>query len=224
MQPKRTSKYIISLLLVVCVGLKMSAGSKEEVKLPLYRDFALEADISSLYSLAFEKDNYKEFMAAARVNLKGKYFPTIEAGYAYATKSTFSDIVFETAAPFVKAGVGVNILKNNLKKGHQNLFLIGLNGGMSNFAYNVQDIVISDAYWGEVYEYDKHIQTTRFWYEISANMRVMLSENIFTGWSLINRHLIGGDEAGSFKPLYIPGYGINESKNWKFNYVIGIRF
>lgn len=224
MPAKKISKYIISLIALFAFTNNITAEDRDSVKLLVVRDFAIEADISSLYTLLFEKDEYKEFSLSGRLNLNGKYFPSIEAGYGYANVLTNSNITFETASPFVKAGISTNLLKNANKRGFQNLFLIGLHAGVSNFDYNIQDIYIYDSYWNQESIFNKHFSNTRLWYEISAGMRVMLNETIFSGWTISNRHLIGNDEIGSFKPLYIPGYGINESKNWKFSYLIGIRF
>ncbi len=206
------------------ITINVSAERKDSLNLPLFRDFSIEGDISSIYTMIFENDDYKEFSLSSRVNLNGKYFPTFEAGYAYANTLTPSTIVFETASPFYKVGISTNILKNSKKRGFQNLFLIGIHTGMSSFEYNIQDIYIQDDYWNESITFDKHIHNTRFWWEISAGMRVMLNEFIYSGWTIRNMHLLGSDTPGSFKPLFIPGYGENESKNWKFNYLIGIRF
>ncbi len=224
MPAKRILKYIISLILFSIASTAAYAQKKDSLNMPLFRDISIEGDISSVYTLIVENSAYKEFSLAARMNLKGKYFPSIEAGYAYANELTPSNIVFETASPFFKAGIATNLLKNANKSGFQNLFLIGLHAGISNFDYNIQDIYIEDTYWSLENTFDKHFSSTRTWWEVSAGMRVMLNEYIYSGWTIRNRHLFGNEEPGSFKPLYIPGYGINDSKNWKFNYLIGIRF
>ena len=103
--------------------------------------------------------------------------------------------------------------------------MLGVRFGMSSFAYNITNVLIIDDYWGgsKPVIYENQL-TTKTWYEIVAGVQVEVVKNVYMGWSVRNKSLLGQDPTGDVFPWYIPGYGVNVSGNWGFNYTLGYKF
>jgi len=201
--------------------------SADTVHVALYNGFTIQGDIASLATSALSKGETYSYEAALQVDLKHKYYPILELGVAGANKTTADLIGFTTNAPFGRIGVDFNILKKKKdSKPTNNMFLVGLRVGMSNFKYKITNVTISNDYWGgnEVVDYSNIPATTKVWWEITAGVRVEVIKNIYMGWTVRTKNLLTQDTEGQVAPWYIPGFGISASGNWGLNYAIGYHF
>lgn len=201
--------------------------SADTIKTPLYNGFTIQADIASAVTSALGNGETYSYEAGIQVDLKHKYYPILELGIAGANKTTADNIGFNTNAPFGRIGVDFNILKKKPdSKPTNNLFLVGLRLGMSNFKYKITNATISNDYWGgaEVVDYSNIPASTKVWWEIIAGVRVEILKNVYMGWTVRTKNLLTQDTEGEVAPWYIPGYGISASGNWGVNYTIGYHF
>ena len=222
------TKYISSLLFCLAV-FSAQAQKKKETKLPevnWWNGFTKQTDLASLVSSAFNKGETYSMEGALQMDLKHKYYPIVELGFAGANKLTTDNVGFKTNGLFGRIGFDFNLGKQKKdEKPSKNLFLLGLRFGMSNFAYNITNVTITDDYWGgsKPVLYDNQL-ATKTWYELVAGVQVEVVKNVYMGWSVRNKSLFGQDPTGDVFPWYIPGYGINVSGNWGFNYTLGYKF
>ena len=159
-------------------------------------------------------------------DIKGKFFPVFEIGYAGADKLSNNDVMYFSNALFERIGIDFNLSKP--KKDAlptNNLILGGVRLGMSNFDYNISNIKITDNYWGGTESPDYSMNTTsKLWFEIVFSVKVEVFKNAYMGWTVRNKNLLGTEIPNEVFPWFIPGYGINKSTSWGFNYMIGYRF
>ncbi|MFT3751416.1 MAG: DUF6048 family protein [Paludibacter sp.] len=229
--PRNISNYIISILLCLAAGTayaqKKTVEKADSTRTPFYNGFMLQADVASVVASALSNGVTYSYEAGLQVDLKHKYYPVVELGVAGANKTTANNIGFSTNAPFGRIGVDFNILKKKEdSKPTNNLFLVGLRLGMSNFKYKIMNATITDDYWGgsQVVDYSNIPATTKVWWEIAAGVRVEVIKHIYMGWTVRSKNLLTQDIDGEVAPWYIPGYGISASGNWGINYTIGYHF
>jgi len=227
---QRTYKFIIfSLLLLISVlsaSAQVKTVPKDTVFTPLYNGIRLDVDISPVFKTLLSGNETFSYEAAILVNLKRKYFPVIEMGYAGADKITENNIGFKTNGIFGRAGIDFNLMKSKTnKKNANNLFFVGARLGFANFKYDLTNVVITDDYWKENLTMNyRDESSSKMWFEIVAGMRVEIVKNIFMGWTVRNKNLIGEDQIGTMSPWYIPGFGKTTGSAWTVNYSIGYKF
>lgn len=211
-----------------CVTVQSTAQTKESVKkdsIPFLQGIWIEVDVAPVFERALINKNAYRAQGNIQVNLKNKYYPVIEFGYAGADKTASNGIEFSTSGFFGKAGADLSMLKpkpNSTQK--NNNFLVGLRLGASRFNYSLYNQTITDNYWGNSETFNlESISSTKLWYEIAAGMRVEVFRNIYMGWTIRNKHLISKTESGQTTPWYIPGYGIGNTSVWGLSYSIGYR-
>lgn len=224
---RNISGFIISILLLACTSLNAQVQTSTTSKPNLINGIYIEADLASAVDVFLEKGQKYDAEAAIRTRMLKNYFPVIELGIGGADIETNSGMTYHTRAPFYRLGFDVNLLKqkDEKKPKYDQLFLAGLRLGMSNMRYDLYDITIDNSYWGNDIVYDKrNLLSTKVWYEITAGIRVKFWKQLYTGWTIRKKAMISTDQAGAWKPLFIPGYGMNEEGQWAFDYVVGIQF
>ncbi len=211
-----------------CFTLHSTAQTKKTEKkdsIQFLQGIWIEADVAPLIQTALINKNIYSAQGNIQVNLKNKYFPVIELGYAGAEKTAPNNIRFDTQGVFGKAGVDLSMLKpkpNSTQK--NNNLLVGLRLGMSRFNYSIYNQTLTDAYWGGTETYNlESIPSTSVWFEIAAGLRVEVYKNFYMGWTVRNKHLITKATSGDTFPWYIPGYGTGKSSVWGLSYTIGYR-
>lgn len=226
----KTYSYIIisSVFLFCSFAQSIAQEKKAEHKTDstkLLQGIWVEADIAPLVESAlFNKDSYS-FQGNIQLNLKNKYFPVVELGFAGADKTTADNIQFKTNGMFGKIGLDIPMMKPKPSSTQKNNnFLVGLRLGMSPFGYSIYNQTITDDYWKHTETYNlESISTVKLWFEITAGLRVEVYKNIYMGWTVRNKHQITKTKPGETAPWYIPGYGKGNSSVWGFSYIIGYR-
>jgi hypothetical protein len=183
-------------------------------------------DFASLISSSISNGETYSMEGGVQVAIKHKYFPVFEIGFAGADKISNNNITFNTNAFFGRVGIDFNLSKTKKDTNPtNNLFFGGIRLGYTNFNYNITNALIKDSYWGGEESLSFNNQNaTKIWYELVGGIRVEVFKNIFMGWTVRNKNLLGSDAVGAVFPWYIPGYGINTSSNWTLNYIVGYRF
>ena len=206
-----------------------SEEKKAVVQLPernWWSGLMLQVDAASLLQSTLLKTDRYSVEGSAQLGFRKKLYPVFEIGFAGAEKEMKSLATFKTNAPFSRIGLDVNLLtpKPDAKPSN-NLFLIGARLGYTNFSYSVNNLIITDPYWkqSEIRNYPDQ-SANKLWYELVAGVKVEVYKNLYLGWSIRSRNLLSKETSGAVSPWYIPGYGLNGSANWGFNYTIGYLF
>ncbi len=221
--------YIISFL-VGSLALNLQAQEKkipaDSIKTSWLNGVTVQVDVASLASSFFSNGETYSMEGGVQVDLKHKYYPVFELGFAGANKLSTDNVGFKTSGLYGRLGLDFNLIKQKKdSKPTNNLFLAGLRLGMSHFAYDLTNLVITDNYWGgsQIINYTNQ-PSTKIWFEVVAGVRVEVVKNIYMGWSVRNKNILSKDAAGKPKPYYIPGFGLNNGTSWGISYIIGYRF
>jgi len=199
----------------------------EKDTLPLYRGLRFEMDLSPVVNCFLSDGERLTYEAGLSVNLKNKYFPTLEMGYGYADKINDAGVGFSSKAVFGRIGADINLMKQKKdQKPTNNLFFAGFRFGMAPVKYRYTNLSIPNDYWGTVITTNFLDQNTvAKWYEVLLGIRVEIVPKIYMGWTVRLKNPIGSAKLGKVYPWYIPGYGVKtEQANWGVNYAIGYKF
>jgi len=227
---RRIFVYISSLLLCLLVVNTTVAQKKKQIAIPAdstkwLNGFTVHLDVGSLAMSSLLNNGTYSTEGGIQLDLKHRIFPTFELGVAGANKHSTDNIGYLTNGMFERIGVDFNLQKKKKdSKPTNNLFTAGLRLGMSNFKYNLTNVVITDNYWGGT-EIKNYTETpTKIWYEIVVGVQVEVLKNFYMGWSIRDKNLISSEFSGESAPWFIPGFGINNGTNWGFNYTLGYHF
>ncbi len=225
---------LLVCLLVLQNGLaqqqkKLTTKTSKKKEPLVLNGFRIETDLGSIISSVAFKDNITTSMQVGAIaSLSNKIYPTIEIGQANTLKLMADKSSYSSNGLFEKVGVDFRINKA-LENGKptNNLMLVGLRVGLSNFEYNINSLPVKDEYWGgsSLTNYE-NLRTNKAWYEFVAGIRVEIVKNIYVGWNVRYKSLLSKSTTGEIYPWHIPGYGININftPNWEFNYTLGYYF
>lgn len=197
---------VICLLTTTLAG--WAADDKKDKKpfIPLYQGVNIGVELSQPARM-FLSDSWG-YSLKADVNLKNKYFPTLEAGLSDFDKSSESGIQFASRGAYFKIGVNTPLSVNGLKA--ENMFYVGLHYAISSFNYDLKNLTFREGYWGEYINNSfENEKATAGWLEGAVGVRVQVSGPISLGWGVQYKstiHIKNGDHS---IPPYIPGYGLN---------------
>ncbi|NDV46681.1 hypothetical protein D0T49_06435 [Paludibacter sp. 221] len=227
----KTLRYII--LLSSFVGsisfqaFSQAGKTETEEKIPLYQGVKAELDLASIVMSAISNGETYSVEANVQVNLREKYFPVLEMGFAGANKISHNDYGFKTNGIFARIGIDYNLMKPNAPDASiRKYFFLGGRYAFSPFSYDVTNVIVEDDYWGgEAVRDFLGMKTTKHWLEVVAGLKVEVFQNIYMGWNVRIKILLGQEKLGEISPWYIPGVGIKSTgANWGFNYTIGYKF
>lgn len=226
MKAKRTSRYtspvlLSSLLLLLSLSLRGQETRERpkptryvvdslgvEQKQVFFQGFTVSGDLFGLVE-KFISD-YGVFEGALRINLKNQFFPIVEAGYGICnTTDNNTHINYKTQAPYLRAGLDFNMLKD---KWQDNRLYLGVRYGISKFNYDLSGPAQTDPIWGgsRPFKYDG-LSSTSHWAEFIAGVQVKIWGCFHMGWSVRFKAAISKGSTDFSTPYYIPGYGTTTS-------------
>lgn len=152
--------------------------------------------------------SYGSYEAALRVNLRQKYFPTLEAGIGICKRdNATTGTHFETKAPYFRLGADVNLARD---KQSGNRIFIGLRYGISSFKFDYIGTPVQDPVWSQSLPLSFTNQSsTAHWGEFVFGLETKIWKNLHLGWSARYRKRITQQAPAFGQPWYIPGYGKN---------------
>lgn len=213
MLPHHTCSYVsrlwlISLLLLILGNGKVMAQQHKEVAerdtVILFRGVAVSVDAVGLVQMAV--GSYGQYEGALRVNLRDKYFPIIEVGYATAdAENEITSLRYKTKAPYGRVGIDFNLLKN---KHDVNRFYGGVRYAYTNYKFNVTSNGVEDPTWGNDVSFGgSDIKASQHWMELVAGIDAKIYKNFRMGWSVRYKRRIAHDDGNIGGTWYVPGYG-----------------
>ena len=214
MKRGRTYKYfllLISSLLLVLPG-KAQSHKHQDVLLKDTVPFVVEKQL--FFNVAgvvlWQFSDYGEVEGGVRLNLKGKYFPVIEAGLGLCDKThDETDIHFKTSAPFARIGIDYNFMKDKMSN---NRIYGGLRFGYTSFKYDMDAPPLNDPYWdGSRLDFNfKDVKSNASWCEFVFGLETRIWQRFSLGWSARYKRRLSHKVSDVGKAWYIPGYGEND--------------
>lgn len=220
------SSIFLSGSLFNAVAQENKPDENDTIKTPFFQGLFVEFDVAPLVESVLINKYAQSFQGNVMVNIKNRFFPLVEVGFAHAAQTNAKDAHFNTSGIFEKVGVDFRLLKINPNSTvKNNYFLGGVRFGMSHLNYSLTNVTIEDGYWGgsDIIN-ENSLNATKIWFEIVAGMRVSIYKNIYLGWNVRNKRLLNSSKEGVVSPWYIPGYGIGNTSAWGFSYIVGYRF
>ena len=208
------------ILSLCCVSLYASA--REYADTAIYQGMSVKLDIAMpILEAARSAGKIQSYEAAINVRLAKRFYPTLEAGYAFAERSADGG-QYNGQGGFGRIGMDLAVVK---KGEAPNNMLIGLRCGGAYQNYDLTNVKQHIQYWPNqsLNFYDQH----RFdcWGEFVAGCQVQVHNGFQMGWYIRMKILFTRtDKDGGPMPYYIPGLGFRKDFNWGFNYYIGYRF
>lgn len=172
--------------------------------IPLYRGFQVKADLVGLVQLGVS--DYGQYEAGLRVNLKDKYFPTLELGIG---KADHDDITtqtsYKTSAPYGKLGADFNIMKDK-----HDIYRVyaGFRYAFTSFKFDVAHPDLTDPVWGTASPFQASgIKANCHWVELLAAIDAKIWGPLHLGWSARYKRRVKHDDGSLGNVWYVPGYG-----------------
>ncbi|MEF2644477.1 MAG: DUF6048 family protein [Paramuribaculum sp.] len=143
----------------------------------------------------------------AELSLHNRYKPVVEFGLGACNDTPDGqNYTFKTKlAPYFRLGMNYNMFFNNTPAYQLN---VGVRYGFTTFNYSVENIDITNDYWGEQETIEIPSQhCTAGFFEFIAGVRVKIAGPISLGWNVKYHALLHESNSPQGKPMYIPGYG-----------------
>lgn len=211
---------------------KRTEEKKEDVpQYPLYNGVSVGLDLWGIGNKVIGGDNLSvEVMAD--VNLKNRFFPTLELGYAASNADGDLGIHYQAKAPYFRIGIDYNAL---YKKKHANMLLVGLRYAVTSFKYDIDAVSLNDPIygggvgnpnledeiWGGSLPYDhRGMKGSMQWIEISLGLRARVWQDLYMGWAVRMKYKLSASAGTYGDPWYVPGFGKYGSNTIGVTYTI----
>ena len=155
-------------------------------------------------------NDYGELEGGARLNMRGKYFPTVEAGLGICDKtSDETNLHCKTTAPFIRLGCDYNFSRI---KTSPNRIYGGFRLGYTSYKYDIDGPDLQDPYWqGSTLPLkQKSISSNALWGEFVFGLETKIWRNFHVGWTARYKRRFHQKENNTGNSYYIPGYGKNK--------------
>ncbi len=221
------SRVLTVSLLLITAALQLPAQTQNSKNIktltdrdtiPLFRGVAVSFDLVGVIQKAL--GDYGQYEAAARINLRDRYFPIIEVGMGQAdADDTDTGLRYKTSAPYGRLGLDFNVLRN---KHDVNRAYVGGRYGYTSFKYDIEGTGVKDPVWGDEVPYSYTDNSANcHWLEFVAGIDARLWGPVRLGWSVRYKRKIAVKDDPIGKAWYIPGYGRYDDRiGGTFNVII----
>lgn len=189
-----------------------------EIEYPLYNGVSVGLDLWGIGNKLFGSD-FLSSEVLLDVDLKHRFFPTLELGYGSTDSWNDNGIHYKSSAPYFRIGLDYNAL---YKKKHGQMILVGLRYGFSSFSYDIENQVLEDPIyggvvgnpnlnddiWGGSVPYAYAGQKGRMhWAEICVGIRAQIWKAFYMGLGMRFRFKLSDAKGRYGDPWYVPGFG-----------------
>ncbi len=173
---------------------------------PLLNGWSIGANFGdAIFMAAGQK--YGSFDIWSDISLFNWVFPVIEAGIGYANNTPENgNFTYKTSPSFyTKIGLNYNFM---YKSDPAYQLFLGFRIGFSSFKYNVENISITNGYWGDNQHLSlKGLSASAFYGEILAGLKVKIVGPFSLGWTARFHMKMKVNSKSLSSPWFIPGYG-----------------
>lgn len=173
---------------------------------PLFAGVSVSGDLAG--AVMAVASPYGQYEAAARVNLRGRYFPIFEMGWGTSDHTDETTLLhYKTGAPYFRIGCDYNFARD-IRSG--NRLLAGLRYGFSSFNYDVDGPDLVDGVWGTHTPFDfDGLRGNVHWAEAVFGIEAKIWSIFHIGWTVRYRMRLHNSSSAVGSPWYVPGYGRN---------------
>lgn len=175
---------------------------------PLYNGWSLGANFGeAIFMAAGQK--YASFDVWADVSLFNWFFPVVEAGIGFANSTPKeSNFTYKTHPSFyAKVGLNYNFM---YKSDPAYQLFAGFRVGFSSFKYDVDNVSISNGYWGEDQTFNmRGLKASALYGEALLGIKVKIVGPFSLGWTGRYHFKMKVNSQTTSTPWFIPGYGAN---------------
>lgn len=175
---------------------------------PFFGGVYLSTDVFGYIFPLFMSDTYYSAEVAASVDLRHRFYPTVEAGYGYCnTVGELYNIRYATAAPYLRIGMDYNM---QYKTGAPNYILAGFRVGGTQAPYEVEAASLVDPVYGtEVPFHLTDMPCTSLWAEALVGVRAQIAGGFYMGWTIRYKRMLHTTHRSEYgNPWYVPGFGV----------------
>ena len=212
---KSISTYISSIIIsLILLNLPQAAMAQKDVKedkdVPFFKGLALSVDLVGPAEMIIS--DYGQYEAGLKINLKDRYFPTVELGLGKADHDDdVTQICYKTSAPYAKVGIDFNILKN--KHDIYRLYA-GARYAFTSFEYDLSHPAMTDPVWGSEAEYSANdVKCSYHWFEALVGVDAKIWGPLHLGWSLRYKSRLSNKDGKVGEAWYVPGFGKGGGSN-----------
>lgn len=230
---KRISGYICALLLTGSWGVQTWAQStahdslsktqvrgiqyhsREEAaaalarkEIPLWSGISVSADLVGAVMMLTSP--HGQWEAACRLNLKQRYFPTVEVGWGVCDQTgETTGLHYKTQAPYFRIGADYNFSKQPLSG---NRILAGFRYAFSPFHYDLEGPPVTDPVWGTQMPFQfQDISANAQWLEFVFGLEARILPFFHMGWSVRYKLRLNEKTDPLGSAWHVPGYGRNDT-------------
>ena len=208
------SRAILSSLFVLLAplaafGHQVPDDGKQTAEAPadtikVFRGVAVSADLVGITQML--TGDYGQYEAAARINLRDKYFPIVEFGIGKADAEEVANSVnYKTSAPYLRVGCDFNLMKN---KHDDYRVCAGFRYAYTSFKYDLYSPGTTDPVWLDPVDYGVEGASCSYhWLEGVVSVDAKIWRCLRLGWSLRYKRRLLHDDGPLDNSWYVPGYG-----------------
>ena len=143
--------------------------------------------------------------ASADFEIYKNIYPVFELGY---NSMSFNEEAFSysSSGTYGRIGMDYNLLPVKDRSVHHSIFL-GTRYGISRFKHQAENIIVPNAYWGDLQIDEYSNSMTGQWLEITGGIKAEIMNNFFIGWTVRYKFLLSKGKDEVMSPYMIPGYG-----------------
>ena len=185
-----------------------AAALAAQKRLPLFAGVSVSADLCGAIMAACTP--YGQYEAAARLNLRGKYFPVFEIGIGASnhTNETTS-LHYKVHSPYYRLGMDYNVAKNPRSMGR---IFVGVRYGFTSYKFDVDGPVMTDPIYGDNIAFNyTGVRGTNHWGEALFGLEARVWGILHLGWSIRYRMRLYNKKTSVDNSWYVPGYGKNDT-------------
>lgn len=185
-----------------------AAALAAQKDIPLLAGASIGADVAGAVMAVCSP--YGQYEASARLNLKERYFPTVEIGMGVSdhTNET-TNLHYKVHSPYYRIGLDYNVMKN--RRGGNRIF-IGVRYGFSAFKYDVDGPDIHDGTYGTDFPFRySGMKGAGHWGECLFGIEARVWGILHLGWSVRYKVRFYNRQSAIGSPWYVPGYGKNDT-------------
>ncbi len=199
---------IVSILLLMPTGGYAQSVKKKILHqpdtVPLLNGFAVAVDLFGPVQRLVS--DYGQYEAALRINLKDRYFPTIELGLGSCDHvDEATEVAYKTQAPFGRAGIDFNLMKDK-----HDIYRMygGLRYAFTSFKFDVASKGMTDPVWGDYVPYEAEgVHASYHWLELVFGVDATLWGPLHLGWTVRYRNRLFSNIDDFDNCWYVPGFG-----------------
>ncbi len=215
-------RYSLTIALVI-LALSSTASDKptEEQSNKQFKETGLRIgfNLSRPFQSLWTKGDRWGAEFSADVEFKPDLFVTAEAGWEK-LKIEQERVNYNANGSYLRIGADYNMLNVSDELKDKSTLFIGLRYGLGASGQTVENYN-TESYWGKINGSFGKQNYFSHWGEVVLGMKAEIAKNIYLGWDIRVKFLVGQSDTGMPPPYFVAGYGTNNTAvNFDFSYSI----